>query len=339
MTIGSGLGATFGLGLETTVGTFQAPSEFVTVQSAALSLKKTVVQSKVLHGGLYNLAARRAYTTRTADGQVKLDLYDRSIGNLLKACLGAGSVTANTGYSTMVFTPADLQGLSYSLQVGKPSTDGTMHAFSYPGAKVTEWEIAVQVGQQASFDVTFDAWDELTAQTYAAPSYTNGNMLTFAEGTVWLGGTVSTVSGVSSITGGSKVATCKSATVQGKNALDVSRFFLGANGLKAEQLANDTREITGNLDIEFANLTDVYDTFNNNGLETGVALELKFVGPVITGTTTSEIDILIPRIYFDENPIEVDGPKILEQKAKFTGLDDGTNNQIQITYVTADTAL
>lgn len=337
--IPSGLGATLGFAQETAVGTFTTPTRFLQFDSETLLLKKKTVQSTGLHGGYYEQATRRAYTTRTVNGGVTMDLQDRQLGLLLAHMLGSSATAVQQGATTaylQTHTPGSTLGKSLTVQVGRPQTNGTITPFSYTGLKVTDWEISAAVDQIGKLTLTLDGWDESTASAYAAPSYVAANVLHFAQASLLIGGTVTTSAGVASVTGATTAAAVKSASIKGTNGLDVSRYFLGASGLKAEQLANGFRKISGSAEVEFANLTDVYNAFS---ADTQLALQLTYTGKTIATGYPAELNILVPAIYFDSGPPNVSGPGVLTQKVTFTGLDDTINPPIQIQYQSADTAV
>jgi len=335
--IPTGLGATLGFAAEVTPGTFVTPARWFQFEKESLKLKKKAIQGQGLNGSLFELASRRVYTNRQVAGAIPFDITDRSFGLLLKNMLGAVALGAPaSGVTLQTHTPAALVGTSMSVQVGRPSTDGTIQPFSYRGLKVIDWEIACAVEQGAKLNLTFDGWDETTATAYTAPSFLAANPLTFAGGSVLVGGTVSTTAGITTVAGSpTTLATVKSASVKGQNPLDTSRFFLGSS-VKKEQLDNGFRKITGQMDVEFGNLTDVYTAFS---ADTATAIQLNFVGPVIGGALHSFLNVLIPVAFFEEGPPEVDGPKTLSQKVTFTALDDDANNPcIQIQYSSLDAA-
>lgn len=338
--IPSGLGATLGLGAETTVGTWHIPDRWMQFTSESLALKKKTVQSTGLYGGLYEQASRRAYTTRTVTGNIVTDLQDRQMGLLIANMLGSSAVpvvTTDAAVYMQTHTPGDTVGKALSAQVGRPQTNGTITPFSYSGLKVVDWEITAAVDQIGKLTLTLDGWDEVTSQTYAAPSYIAADVLHFAQASLLIGGTVATASGITTVTGATTTATVKSASIKGTNALDVSRYFLGANGLKAEQLSNGFRKISGQAEIEFANLTDVYTAF---AADTHVALQLTYTGNGIgTAALKAELNILIPAVFFESGPPEVSGPGVLTQKVTFTGLYNGTDPAIQIQYQSLDSAV
>ena len=414
-TIASGLGATVGFSKESTFNTFVAPTKFMTFQKEGFKLKKNIVQSKALHGGLYNLATRRAFTTRTVDASLDADVYDRGQGLLWAQSLGGTAPTptqfATTGVYYAVFTPGDTTGETLSFQIGRPQNNGTVQAFSYGGVKITDWEVKQETGKQAALTFTGDGATELTAPVYSAPSYVASNMLHFAEANLILGGTVNqagvvlTISTVSTanpgvvttsaahglvsgdivtiasvggatqangtwpvtvlspttfsipvnvtgtytsggtattvamtVSGGTALSVAKSVSIKGSNAFDKERWFIGSAGIKAEQLANEFRGITGTLDTEFENLTDIYNQFI---VDSAVALRLTFVGPTIATGYTSLVSVLVPNVYWDDpGAPTVDGPAVLHTATNFTGLDPGTGAPpVQVQLISLDSTL
>jgi hypothetical protein len=334
---GSGIFGTFGVGVESTWATAVAPTRFFPFDKEGFQSKKGIMQAKSLHGGFFNLASRRAYVKKGAIGSIDAHLFDRTLGLLFKQMFGAVAITGSSGVGyTQVYTSADTTGLSFTTQVGRPMTNNsTIQAITYPGCKVTEWTLGVKAGEFSTFSVTIDSQQEETAPSYTAPSYVTSNMLVAAEASLIIGGAASTTSSVTSVSGGTTNVVCRNATIKVKNALDTDRFFLGTI-TKSEQLPNDVREITGSLTLDFQDLTTVYTAF---AADTSVALQINLQGPIMSGTSNnSGINIIIPSVWWDENKFPVTGPEIIKQEITFEGLDDGTNNPIQLTYITLDSA-
>lgn len=153
-------------------------------------------------------------------------------------------------------------------------------------------------------------------------------------------GTVSASSAVTTgqvqVTGATKIASATDCSIKQENKLNVARYFLGSNGTKAEQLANDFRAISGTSNFEFASIADVYTAFQ---ADTPLALSLQFVGPIIAGSVTSAVNILIPQIRWEGSTPSVGGPEVLTYAAPFTGLDDGVDSQMQVQLVSLDSTL
>lgn len=336
MTTGpGGIYATLGFAPEATPGTFVAPTHFTTIISEGGEGEKTTETSKTLHGGIADLASRRALTKWGAKMTWSLDMYDRGLGLFWANAIGASTVTNDTGYYTQVFTPSDTTGKALSIQVGRPTSTGSMQAVSYECCKVTDWSIGAKAGSLATFSASFDAMKEDTSQSYTAPSYTTSNLLTALETTLTVGGTASTTSGVTSISGGSVAAAVRDSSVKVTNALDTNRYFLGS-AYKAEQLINGPRQMKGNVSADFGGISTFYSTF---AADTSFALQFDVTGPIINGSTHSAVQVLFPCCFWDTDVFSAKGPELIEESLSFTAYDDDVNNFCQVTLVTLDSAI
>ncbi len=344
MPVGSGLSAQIGFAQETAVGTIATPTRFLEFNSESLSLEKNIVQGSGLRaGGQYARSNRRAYTTKTAGGDVELDVVTRGMGLLFKNMLGAAAppvLIGGVGSAYQhVYTPGNTTGLSMTVQKGVPQLDGVVRPFTYNGCKVAEWELSCEVGEILTLSVGLDAWNETTGTALATASYTAGAQpFHFAQGAILLGGTASTSGGVTTLTGGTAVAAVTGASISGTNNLANERFYFGSAGVKAEQIENDWRELSGSLDVEFVSQAAVYDTFASDA---ATALQLTFTNPTaISGSNFPTVEVLIPSIRFDGESPQVGGPDIVTQSCDFTGLEDAAGNPaIQIRYITADSTV
>lgn len=144
---------------------------------------------------------------------------------------------------------------------------------------------------------------------------------------------------VSTLTlGGSAVAAVKKLTVKGENPIKDDRFYLGSAGIKAEQLTNGYRGVSGTLEAEFTSMSALYAAFARDA---SLAFVFKATSPTIIATTSTpySIQVDIPALFLDGETPVVAGPDILTVTVPFTGLYDGSNSAVKITQVTADTAL
>lgn len=357
--VNSGLGAQIVMAPETTYGTVSSalatsaqPYEF---NSETLALKKTVVQGKGLHsGGLHNRSSRRVLTYYSAAGNVNMDLPTRYLNQLLWQMFGSKNQAAatltedgTTGAYSATHAPGSLVGTSMTIQKGVPSVDGTAGSpFTYVGCKMTDWTIAVATGAIATLQTTWDSRNELGGTGNGDPVNTSvpalaewtessdNSIFHFREATLFTGGTVSTTAGITTVTGQVAAGNVKSAEIKYAFHLDTGRYFLGSKGFKAEQVENNFRDITGQFVVEWLNSEAMYDAF---ATDTPTSLQLSFVGdPIGTGADTSELTILIPKVYLEGETPKVGGPAVVSQTVPFTGLDDQDDNPIQATYWTLD---
>ncbi len=356
--VNSGIGAQVIMAPETTYGVAPSlaaaqPYEFNT---ESLELKKTIVQGKGLHaGGLHNRGARRVLTNYMTAGSISMDLPTRYLNQLLFQMFGSKGQAAatltedgTTGAQKAIHAPGSLLGTSMCIQKGVPSVDGTVaNPFTYVGQKLTDWEISVATGAIATLATTWDGRNELggvgnndplNASVPALGTFTelaSNNVFHFREATLFTGGTCTTTSGITTVTGQVPAGNVKSANIKYAFKLDTTRYFLGSAGFKAEQIESDYRDITGQFVVEWLNNEAMYDAFLT---DTPTSLLLQFQGPLIgTGSDHSSLSILVPQVFLEGEAPKVGGPAVVTQTVPFTGLDDSVNNAIQATYITLDT--
>lgn len=463
--IGSGLSGQFGLSEEAVVGTAQAPDHFYEFESETLAAKKKVVQAEGIRAGnMYDRGAGRYVTQRWAEGDLNINFPIKKAGLLIRHLLGSPLLTptqlSGAAYQG-VHVPGTTLGKSLSLQKGVPPTSGNApEPFTYPGAKITDWELSCAQSDLVKLKLTFDAMDELTLGTTPAspalgtPSYATGGFFTFVQGTLKQGGTVSTVSTpapvtptqnapatstsggslptatqyflkiaalnatgetvasseqtittgagstntitanwtavsnatsikvyigtsagaenkyltaaggatslvitsltsaitgtplttatavattVTTVSGGTVLATVRAIKVGGKNGLKTDNYFLGSGTTKGEQNQNAYRGLTGSVDLEF-NSRATYDLYRS---DTPSVMELSFVGANIPTTSTPySLDIVMPQVFIEDGiSPNISGPDVVMMTAPLTATSNDTDPVIQMTYVSDDTAL
>jgi hypothetical protein len=336
-----GLGSSLLIGAESTTGTAVTLTRSLEYNSESLHLEKGITQGEGLRGsGLFARNARRAYTTRTANGSIELDVATKGMGLLFQQICGGTSTSAVVTGSAyqQVHQPGSMVNRSLTIQKLVPRmSDGTLVPLTYRGCKFTGWEFNCEVGGIVTLTVDVDGWDETTGTAAGTPSYPATEVFHFAQGVLVLGGTPSTTSGVVSISGGTTVASVKGATVRGDTPLKTDRFFFGSAGIKAEQTENGWRTIGGSFDAEFVTAAALYDTM---AADTAVAMKLTFTGTTaITGSTYPTLELLIPAIRLDAGSPQIDGPDVINLSTDFVGLDNAVDAAMQIRYVTSDTSV
>lgn len=342
MAYGSGLGASLGWVAESTYGTYVAPTKWAEFNSEKLVLNKKIIANEGLRGGArVGRAGRRVVTTKDAGGSIDLDISSRGFGVLLTHALGTPSPAATQIGATAIWRQIHTIGemnRSLTMQVGRPESSGTVRAFTYTGCKIPSWEMSCAIDQYLSFKLDIDARNETTSQTLVAPTYvtTNEEMFHFGQIAVTIGGTVTTATGLASVTGDVAVTGCKGFSVKHATPLATGRYFAGATQLKATPIENGMRDITGTLNTEFADRTQLYDLM---AAETTTALKIRFTGTTAISGNFAGYEILLPAVKFDSGTPTVDGPDILENEINFKVYDDGTNAPIQVLYESPDTTV
>lgn len=343
--IASGLGSTFGMAIEGTVGTFTTPTTWIPHNKADFSLKKKPVISQALRGNRFLLAQRRQVVSYTAAGAIDLDITDRQFGKLFQVGLGSTPVVtqqAATAAWLQSHTPGTIEGQSLSFQKGSPALPGgTIQALSYNGGKILDWGFSVQRDGLVKYTANVDAWNEVTATSYTAPAYLTGatapNVFTFAQGSLLTGGAITaSTAALSTTTGTAPAGVVSGFDIKFTNKYSTSRYPLGSQ-IKKEQISNAFADITGSIEIEFANLTDYYNAF---AADTTVPFVFALTGPVaIASTFFPVLQVSVFAAKFEDAPINESGPDIIKVKVPFTAYDDGSGNTVQLQYQTRDVAV
>lgn len=229
--------------------------------------------------------------SKTVEGSVTTELANTDIAVLLKHVFG-GVDTTGTGPYVHTYTPADLTGEALTVQVGRPASSGTVHAFTYAGCKVASWSLSAAVGEIATFEFSLIGMTETTATALASASYDTGwEPYVFTEASLSVAG--------------SAVATVKELSLEGDNAIE-TRVRLGAATSK-EPLEIGLRTYEGSVTTDFDDLTH-YNLFVA-GTETALVA-------TFTNSEGDEIEITCNVQFTGETP-EVGGFDLLEQSLPF----------------------
>ena len=343
MPTGSGLDAQLGIAAESTWGTAVTVTRFLEFNSESLQREPEFLEPTGLRVGTKYKRSGRVRVSRTGvSGDFSLEFATRGMGLLVRHMLGSALATpvqiaATTAYR-QAHVPGDFRTLGLTIQVGRPEPSSTVRAFTYAGCKIPSWEFMVSDSEIATLNVNVDGRSETTATALASASYLAGaTNFDFSQATLFLGGTASTTSGVTSITGGTAVATIvREFRISGEAPMANERYGLGNAGLKAEQLENDTPTITGTLAAEF-NRTELYDLFANN---TVTALRMRMSGAAIgVSGENFTIEFLCPAVRFKAAAPTVDGPDVVQMSTDFEAYSDETNPTIQVMIISDETSL
>lgn len=341
MGLGAGIASQFGFAQESTPGTPVTVTKFVEYNSETLDFVPNTIQGMGLHaGGQYARVSRYSRTTKGVTGAAVMDLATRTLGVLLKNMLGstatAVQIAATTAYK-QVHNPGPLDSLGLTLQKGVPeAATGLVKPYTYNGAKITSWTIGQAMDAIATLSLGFDAWNEDDVTALATASYTTSNVYNFSQvTTLKFGGTPSLASGVTSIASGVAVTGLTSFELTGANPVAGSRFFLGSAGIKANQLENDYRTISGKFSGEFSK-AQFYDVFKAG---TTTPVQITWTQGDAGGGNAFTVDIVLPACKLNSGTNNVGGPDIIQGDIEFVALDDQTTTPIQITYISTDTTL
>jgi hypothetical protein len=322
----TGLDAQIGFAEETTYGTPVTVDRFYEFLSEEIKTEKGRVESQGLRSGArVQRSSRWVAGPQQAGGEVEFELANKGFGRLLKHMFG-NVATSTPGGGTLTrdhtFTPASLDTLSLTMQIGRPpvTAGAAAQAFTYHGSKIAEWELECAVGAIPKLTLALLSEEEDTATALAAASYPSG-LATFAPESVTLS------------VAGSAVTDVEAITIRGNNTLKDDRFNIGSTK-RRNPLEVGLREYTGEFSGEFVDLT-AYNRFING---TEVALVLLMEGATIEGSLKYHLQFTC-NVRFDGETPTVGGPELVEQPLSFKCLNTGSGDGTAITavYRTTDT--
>lgn len=270
MATGSGISGQLGLKAETTWGTAVTVDRFYELLGETIGYDIARIESEGIRSGQRVIRSDDwgAGTKRVAGG-IELELTTKNMALLFKHALGSVATTGAGPY-THTCTPGDMTGLGLTVQVGRPSSDGTVQPFTFNGAKIADWELDFELDKHVKLALGIVAKDQTTATGLASASYTSSNnLLSYTHGAITVAG--------SSI----KV---KSGKVKGVTPLNTDRLFVGDTTI-SEPLESGRREYTFDFVAEFESLT----AMNRFVSGTEAALSLAFTRSTDSVTVTGNL--------------------------------------------------
>ena len=340
MPTGSGIDAQFGFAAEVTVGTAVTVSRFLEFNSETVQWTPTFQQAPTVRTGVrYARKSMRVRTVQTVDGGIDLPVTNVDFGLLFKHSLGAASTsTVTTGVFRHIYTPEDMLGLSLTLQIGRPeSGDGDVIPFTYNGVKIANWTLACDVDGFLGYQADLDGWGQTTSTALVTASYDSALELFAGQNLcIKIGGTVTTSAGFTSVTGNASLNGVTGFSLTNATPMATGRHFFCGSGVKAQQLENGTRELTGSFTAEFYDRAALYDVFTG---ATTTALQFIVTGTNMTGSNPYKVEVTLPCVQFTQVSPQVSGPDIVPQTVEFVALDNGLGDPtVQVVYVTSDSA-
>lgn len=330
MALTTGLDSQAGFAEESEYGTFVVPDEFFYIVSEGITRSAERVEAAGIRpGGLVLHEDDWEEGREAAEGPVELEWPDRGGRFLGKHMLGkvTSSQPDDVGAPNVwehVCEVFPLDGLSATVQVGRPDTTGTVQPWTYLGAKIAEWELSCEVDGLLMASLTWDVRQEIQTEALAAKSFVASQ-----RKLVWVGG---------SLTVDAADVPVSSVTFSGTNPIRTDRFFMQGDdsGLKDEPLDGEgLRSYSGSFDGENRpEFATVYEKFLSGAPASVVA---NFQGKIIEDVYRYGLKIETPSVRIDGETPTVGGPEALERSIPFTVTENGTDPAIRFT-ITDDQA-
>ena len=305
---------------ESTYGTGVAVTKFFEFTDEGIEGKYERIDSEAIRTGTRVLRTDRFATNpKGAEGDVKMEVMSSGFDFWLKHMLG--NVTAGApagGFTTYTAILGDLNGKSFTTQVGRVDNTGTLVPFTYEGGKVKEWELSNAVDELLKLSVTCDfAKETIGAGTgaYAAstPSFVaNTKVFSFGGGTVTIGGSSFPISDFS---------------LKASNGLKDDRYFIRNTGKKSEPLESELRKYEWSIKGEFSGTTHIARVAS--AIASGAVADITVFWDGPDGT---QFKVQMPNARFDEGPVSVGGLEVIGHDLSGIALTDGTASPVTVTY-------
>lgn len=303
MAIGAGISAQLGYKSEVTWSTGVTPDKFLELISEGVENDGgTRILSRGLKAGR-SVAHRAARGVVHIGGPIVCELPSRDIAAWLKHVFGNVS-TSGAGPYVHTLTPADLLSDSMTVQVGRPSTDGTVNAFTWAGVKIASWELSANIDEYAILTSNVVAKSETTATGLASASYSSSNVPFLFSGAV--------------LSGAGAPGAVRSFTLRGDNGF-ATREGAGSAAIR-EQLST-RRTYGGTISVEFDSTARYADFV----AQTQRAL-------IATYTSGSDTLVVTMNVEFTGTSPKVAGPDILTYDLTFDCIS-ATSDAAAITAV------
>lgn len=323
-----GLGSQLMLAAETTYGTIVTPNrslEYNPGESMSL-IRPKLASAQLAAGRAFQSSARTIATTRAAAGSLPgLEVPNQGFGPILNLLHGETVVPAKEGATTVYkqvhnIGTTDPFKKSITLQLGKPTVEGVVNPFTYPGTVLTSIDFAIAVNQWLVANLTCDAQDEQTGTalaTFAPPSGLES--FPFTKCVVKINGVEQTLA--------------RSLTLKIDTPKDTSRFPLGAEK-KLQPLSNAMAAGSGSIVVDYKDAV-LYKLYEEGKT---VPIEITFTGATVEAIVTEL------KFKMEACKLEGDSPNVanlgaLQQTIGFKVEDDRVHPPIVATYVSKDSAL
>jgi hypothetical protein len=339
--------ATIGIKKETVYGTAVTVDRHFEFLDESLKKTLNIVQGQGLRAQSRTpRSTRRSVGNISTGGAISFEAYSRGMGVLFEAALGTSTSTVISGAAfQQVHTPTLTDPVkSYTIQKGLPfvGTGAAANPHTFTGMVCNSIEFSTDVGGVLQIATEWMGKDMATATALAAPTYpsaTNGQIFTFKDAALTIGGVVTVPTTTALATSaGTPAANVTSASVKWDNALDSDGYYIGGGGLRGRaNVLGAAGGSSGSFTVEYTDnvLRDAYLA------QTDLSLVLTYQGTVaIVASNFPTIQIVIPCLRLEGDVPDANGGGPVSLTVPFTGLDNTVAAApFYIVYVTADTAV
>lgn len=315
------------LASESTYNTFVSPTRAYEGQADTFTRDVEYIESIGMRRGLQAVRSDRNDTiTLGATGSIETDVLTKGHGLLMKEMLGTSAGPTQQGATTaylQTFT-SDATGPtgSYSIQVSREDSGGTMRPFTYTGAVPTGFNITQNLNEALKLTVDFDAASEVTSESEATPAYpASTDVFDYTMAAVEIDD--------------SAVTSFTSFSLDCDLAMKVDRRFLKSSATKSQPKRSGVPTFTGTIEGEFADLTQ-FAAFT-----AGTVFKLEFIATyptAISGSYYPKLHVTLPTCKWTGSTPVASLDDMTTISLPFIAMQGASTNACQIEYMSTDTS-
>ena len=315
-----GVESTYGSPETSTVRSFE-------IKSDTFQRDVEYIQSIGLRRDMQTIRSDRDDTVSLgATGSLELDVQNKGLGMLLQHLLGAVSGPTQIGSSAAYRTTASTNDVgpagSYTIQISRVDSGGTLRPYTYEGCVATGFTIAQEIGSPLNLNISYDAENEQTSTGEATPSYPSSTeVFNYTDCVIAIDGSAAT--------------NFTSFSLEGDLGMKTDRRFLKGSATKSMPKRASVPSYTGTIAAEFADLTD-YNKFING---TPFSINASWNGSSIESPYNYEIVVEVPVAKFTGSTPVASLDDLTVQELPWVALDGGSSAAVTITYTSTDTSL
>lgn len=315
-----GVESTYGSPETSTVRSFE-------IKSDSFQRDVEYIQSVGMRRDLQTIRSDRDDTVSLgATGSLELDVQNKGLGMLLQHLLGdisgPSQIAASAAYKTTASTNDVGPAGSYTIQLSRVDSGGTLRPYTYEGCVATGFTIAQEIGSPLNLNIAYDAENEQVSTGEATPSYPSSTeVFNYTDCVIAIDGTAAT--------------NFTSFSLEGDLGMKVDRRFLSGSATKSQPKRSSVPSYTGSIAAEFANLTD----YNRFVAGTTFSINASWNGSSIESPYNYEIVVEIPVAKFTGSTPVASIDDLTQIDLGFVVLDGGSSPAVSINYTSTDTSL
>lgn len=313
------------LGAETVYGTPVALSRAYEAKADNFAINMEYMESVGFRAGMETLRSdRRKPVAMGGEGTIEVDVLDKGMGLVWQSLLGGAAgptvIGVTTAYRQIFTSTSDAPSGSYTVQVQRPDSAGTIRSFTHHGSMIKDWKLSQSVGKFLSVEMNFD-FEEVETATAAGTVTYPANALDFD----WT---------QCAVTVGGNAVDASAYELSADLGLKTDRHFLRGSALKKQPKRGGVPSYEGSLDAEFTDLTH-YASFVAGTI---VPIVATWTGRTISGAETARVIVTLAACQFNGESPSVSLDDMPKQSLPFKVLDNGTDPAVQVEYISADIA-